>query len=172
MYSSMSIAICIKYPKPVDKYSIMTVMTTKQAKLTNILPEIVANGGTLSQAMRQAGYSESMARNPQKLKKMPVIKNELQRLLKKKGITLDKALQPIADGLQAEKLIAMGKGEDSFIDRIPNHQVRLAASDRALKLLNITKEPTHPTSLKELQTAIQSNVDEVEMTKLVFKKDG
>ena len=105
-----------------------------------------------------------------RLEKSPEVKNELQRLLKKKGITLDKALQPIADGLEAEKLIAMGKGEDSFIDRIPDMPTRLQASDRALKLLNITSGKEPQFNPQDLTDALNNNVDEVELTHAVFKR--
>ena len=142
-------------------------MTTKQKTAVKILAE---NGGNASQAMIAAGYSPQTAKTPSKLTNVPEVQNELQRLLKKKGITLDKALQPIADGLEAEKLIAMGKGEDSFIDRIPDMPTRLQASDRALKLLNITSGKEPQFNPQDLTDALNNNVGEVELVSAVFKR--
>lgn len=143
------------------------VMTNKQQKAIEIM---VGNGGNATQAMLQAGYSPNTANTPSKLTKAPAVQNELQRLLKKKGITLDKALKPIADGLTATKMVVHGKAEDSWVDEIPDHGIRMQASDRALKLMNITKDNPNPTSLEDLTKAIEDNVDEVELQRLVFKK--
>lgn len=143
-------------------------MTTKQKTALDIL---VGNGGNVTQAMLQAGYSPNTANTPSKLTKAPAVQNELQRLLKKKGITLDKALQPIADGLTAIKMVVHGKNsEESWVDEIPDHGIRMQASDRALKLMNITKDKENPHSLEDLTKAIEDNVDEVELQRLVFKK--
>lgn len=143
-------------------------MTTKAQTATTLMLE---NGGNVSKAMRDAGYSESTAKNPQKFKARPEVQNELQRLLKRKGITLDKALQPIADGLTATKMVTHGKDEDSWVDMIPDHTTRLASSDRALKLLNITKDNPQPPNLAELKAAIEDNTDEVSLVAMTFRKD-
>ena len=142
-------------------------MTTKQQR---VVKEILENDGNVSKAMLKAGYAPSTAKNPHLLKKIPEIQDALQSLLKSKGITLDKALQPIADGLEAEKLIAMGKGEDSFIDRIPDMPTRLQASDRALRLLNITSAKEASFNSKELSEALRDNVDEVQLVQATFKR--
>lgn len=145
----------------------MQDMTIKQKKAVAIMVE---NGGVASTAMIKAGYSPNTAKTPSKLTSVPEVQDALQQLLKQKGITLDKALQPIADGLTADKVIIVGKGEDAFADLTPDHTTRMQASDRALKLLNITGKDTQPFDLQDLTDALNNNVDEVELTHAVFKR--
>lgn len=156
---------------------IITPMTTKAKTATAIMLE---NGGNVSKAMREAGYSETTAKNPQKFKARPEVQNELQRLLKKKGITLDKALEPIAKGLEAKTRHRVGEviednGDESnsvhyiYEDR-DNIPLQLQASDRALKLLNIAQDNPSPTSLAGLQQAIEDNVDEVQLVSMTFRQ--
>lgn len=52
--------------------------TTKQARL---IPKVLENGGNVSKAMREVGYSEAMAKNPQKVTKSKGYQNLLQKYL-------------------------------------------------------------------------------------------
>lgn len=144
-------------------------MTIKQKKA---IQNVVANGGNVTQAMLEAGYSPNTANTPSKLTSSPEVATELERLLFSKGINLDKALQPIADALTATTVHIVGNGEEAMAEVVIDHKTRLAASDRALKLLHIVKPDKEPDNLKELHDAIKDGMDEVELTRAVFRKDA
>ena len=102
-----------------------------------------------------------------RLANKPEVQSALQKALSKHSITIDRALQPITDALEATK-------QNNFTGEITiDHAVRLAASDRALKLLNtISKQPETPATIdnKELLQAIQDgNIQELQ--RIVFKQD-
>lgn len=144
-------------------------MTLKQQKLVH---NIIENNGNVSKSMLQAGYSKTSAHNPHLFTKSKKIQTELQKMLQKQGITLKKALKPIADGLEAEKQIVHGKDEDSFVDIVPDHPTRLKASSMALDLLGVkhkdmSVQPTFKSP--ELDKAITQG-DEIELQRIVFNK--
>lgn len=100
------------------------------------------------------------------------VQDALQASLIKRGITIDKALKPIADALDASD--PMYDKQGNYIDDRVNHAVRLQASDRARELLGIGKDQianTDPTSLtpEELEQ-LASESDEIELTRLVFRR--
>src|SRR3990167_8875334 len=68
-----------------------------------------------------------------RLKKAEV-QTELKKELNRQGITLKKALKPIADGLEATKY-AQEEG-DFYNTKLPEHTTRLHASRMALDLLD------------------------------------
>lgn len=71
-------------------------------RLRHAIYNVVANGGkplSLAQAMRNAGYSESYARNPQKIKQTKLWEQETEDLFDKE--TLCKSLKSL---LEARKL--------------------------------------------------------------------
>lgn len=64
------------------------------------------------------------------------IQEEIAKAFERKGITIDKAVQPIADGLEATKTIVMGKeSNESFVDIVPDHPTRLKAAGMAFNLM-------------------------------------
>lgn len=139
--------------------------TQKQQKA---IEAVITNGGNMSKAMIQAGYSKAASKNPQKLTNNPVVQTELQRIMQEMGITKEMALQPLKDALIAEK-------QDFHTGAwMPDHTIRLAASDRLLKLQQIAEAkdtpPTPPADAKTLLDAIQNgNVSELQ--RVVFKDE-
>jgi hypothetical protein len=65
------------------------------------------------------------------------VKDALDKALKKHNITIDRILKPIDEALDAKNDIYSKDG--TYIDSQPNHGVRLAASDRASKLMGLDK---------------------------------
>jgi hypothetical protein len=104
--------------------------TLKQRKA---ISNLVANGGNVAQAMRAAGYSEAMARNPQKLTESEYV----QTLMQEVGLTDKDAFQQLKDGLQANKTVVMGKDDDSFVDIQPDHATRHKYLETHLRLRGI-----------------------------------
>ena len=146
-------------------------MTVKQKKL---IPKLIANGGTVTgQDLLDAGYSKSIAHNPHKVIKSKTIQTELQKVLRKEKITLKRAIKPISEGLDAEKLIVMGSKDDSFIDRIPDHSTRLKASSMALDLLGVKNKPDNdpePINTDDIKRAIKKG-DIKELQRVIFKEN-
>lgn len=70
-----------------------------------------------------------------KLSKDVTIQQAVAEALARKGITIDNAIQPIADGLTAEKTVIIGGGDDAFTNQVPDHAIRLKASGMALDLM-------------------------------------
>jgi phage terminase small subunit len=158
-------------------------MTTKQKRA---MVNMVENGGNASRAMIDAGYSPATAKNPSKLTTSKGYK-ALQKELGVEGISLKKALAPIAKALNAKTKIKVGEvvtpnGDDSssveymyeYEDNIP---LQLQGSDRAIKLLGIDKVVADATEeevndIQALTEAINNNVDEIELQRIVFKQKG
>lgn len=66
----------------------------------------------------------------------PTVKEAIDAALEKADITIEKAIKPIADGLQATRTIGAGDGE---VYETVDHAIRLKASGMALKLLGAEK---------------------------------
>lgn len=148
-------------------------MTTKQLIAVK---EMAVNGGNAAKAMRKAGYSESMAKNPHKMTHSKPVRTELERLLKQQGITLKKALKPIGEALQASKVISAVNSGDAngattdFID-VPDYATRLKAADMSLKLLGIKGQVNSESAMSQnTYEQIPKNLDEVELSRAVFRK--
>jgi hypothetical protein len=95
------------------------------------------------------------------------IQHDLSIELERADINVQRPLKRIREALDADKIDF--KTGEVFAD----HSTRLKASAMALDLLGVknakTSEP-NPTQNKELLDAINNNVDEVELQKLVFRK--
>ena len=93
----------------------MSSYTGKQnIRAKNTLQKMVANGGkrrSQAQAMREAGYSESYARNPQKIKKTNAWKVIMQELLPDEELAAK--LRTIIDTREIKKM----KFYPSFTDK-------------------------------------------------------
>lgn len=98
-------------------------MATK--KQLQAIDNLVENGGNVSKAMRDAGYSEMTAKTPQKLTESKAF-NELMS----EAITDAKLIKVIDDGLTANKTFT----EDGEIIDVPDHAVRHKFLETALKV--------------------------------------
>jgi hypothetical protein len=146
-----------------------------------MVAELVASTGKVlsSKQLRDIGYTKGSSRNPKQVVRQKRVQSELQKQLKKQGITYKAAIEPIPDALKATKTIVIGKGEYQIVDQIPDHAVRLGASDRALKLLelanlesltpskaNSTASGDNPTKIADAITS--GNIEELQ--RIIFKK--
>jgi len=109
--------------------------TLKQKKAA----QFIANGDSVSKAMKKAGYTEASAKNPQYLTKS----QSFLEIMEKYGITDDKLSTVLNEGLTATKAVVMGKeSTESFVDVQPDFAIRHKYLETALKLKGHTKEST------------------------------
>lgn len=134
-------------------------MTIKQTKA---IAKLVENGGNVSKAMREAGYSEAMAKNPQKLMRSKAVQNELAPLLKKHDINLDTYLTVIAEARNATKVVTSHTEPDY---EVPDHAIRLSANKQAREFLDLGDKQgkANPEWIK----ALEDNYDEVQLVRLM-----
>lgn len=107
----------------------------------------ILKGKSQTQSYKDSYDTNSTYRTAQveasKLANRPQIREVLEPLLKKHNITLDRALKPISEALDAVETKYDKDG--NFIEQTPNHHVRLQASDRTLKLLGVNNEQSGAT---------------------------
>ena len=96
----------------------------------------------------------------------------LVKAMRQHGLTATKVIKPIAEALEANKVVIVGSGDDAFADVHPDYQLRLKASAMAIELLK--KAPSIPkddeSNTQALHKALK-NMDEVELQRAVFRKD-
>lgn len=134
-------------------------MTLKQAKA---IEKMVENGGNVSKAMRDAGYSEAMSKNPQKLMRSKAVRNELGPLLKKHDLNLDKYLSVISEAQRAVKVVTSNTEPDH---EVPDHAIRLSANKQAREFLDLGEDRKKTTP--EWTKALEDNYDEVQLVRLM-----
>lgn len=111
-------------------------LTPKEKKM---IQGIVA-GKSQERAAIDAGYAESTARGKAyAVLQRPLVRSALTEAFERMGVTYEKILKPVADGLNAEKIIAQRKietldGSTTETITVPDHAIRLAAHDRAIAL--------------------------------------
>ncbi len=94
-----------------------------------IAKEIVENGGTMASAMRKAGYSDAMIKNPQKVTRSKGFKEILENM----GLD-DKALaKTLKEGLNATKVIVRNNKNPSS-NKIPDYAIRHRYLETALEI--------------------------------------
>ena len=111
-------------------------LTVKEAKLV----KGIVQGKPKYIAATEAGYSPKSARSiaTETLKK-PNIQEALQAELARQGITLEKIVKPIKDGLEAEKVHIVGSGDQAMAEITPDHATRLKSSQMAQTILGANK---------------------------------
>lgn len=108
--------------------------TIKQQKA---LAKIVENGGNVSKAMRDVGYSVNTAKTPQKLTESKAFIEYME----KAGVTDEKLTTVIKEGLDARKAVVMGKdSQESFVDVQPDYAVRHKYLETALRVKGIGQD--------------------------------
>lgn len=96
-------------------------------------------GMTDYQAAIKAGYSPNTALAAKQNIENPVVKEEIGRLMEKKGLTDDKILDHLIEGLNAVRI----HGTDSNFIEVNDYAVRAKYLDIAIKLKKlISTEPT------------------------------
>jgi hypothetical protein len=110
-------------------------LTTKQAKFV----KAKAEGKTGVQAAKEAygvtDYNTAAVVASENLKK-PNIQEALQTEFAKQGITLEKIVKPIADALDATKIVTSPTEPDK---EVADHPTRLKASNMATQFLGLNK---------------------------------
>jgi len=108
--------------------------TTKQQ---NALANVVGNGGNVTKAMIDAGYSPNTANTPQKLTQSKAFVQYMEEA----GVTDTKIVQVLREGLDASKAVVMGKeSSDSFVDVQPDFQTRHKYLETALRVKGIGQD--------------------------------
>lgn len=108
--------------------------TEKQKKA---IAKVLENGGNVSKAMKESDYSDAMAKNPQKLTQSKAF----QQYMQKAGVTDERLVSVIKEGLEANKVIVMGKdSSESFVDIQPDHPTRHKFLETALKIKGIGRD--------------------------------
>ena len=110
-------------------------MASERQKKT--LQKVLENGGNVSKAMRESGYSPAMAKNPQKFTQSQAF----QQYMQDAGVTDEKLVDVLKQGLDATKTIVMGKDSgESFVDIQPDHPTRHKFLETSLRIRGIGKD--------------------------------
>lgn len=95
------------------------------------------NKKSLSKAMSESGYAEASAKNPQLLSSS----SGFIEALKEAGVTEEKLSKVLNEGLEATKVIVMGKeSKESFVDIVPDHPTRHKFLETGLKVHSLIKD--------------------------------
>lgn len=106
----------------------VTRMATTKQKLA--LAKIAENGGNVSKAMREVGYSEISSKTPAKLVKS----KGFQELLAQAGATDEKLMAVLKEGLDAQSTHVTKDGDEVTIEKTPDYATRHKYLDTALKI--------------------------------------
>lgn len=115
---------------------------TLSAKEITLIKALVA-GKTKSEAGMLATGSttpQSGATQAVRMLKSVNVQEALAVEFERQGISLSRAVKPIADALDAEKVHIVGNGEQAMADVVPDHAVRLKASQMALRLMGAEQQ--------------------------------
>lgn len=106
------------------------------------------------------------------------VQAELARILKKNKITLERAVKPIAEALDAERIVVAGRGEFATIEHVVDHGTRLKASAMSLDLLGVKKDAA-PAPVGSgvdaaalLEAMRDKDIDFVKLQQIVFGKNS
>ena len=104
----------------------------------------LAQGLSQIEAVKQAGYADSTAeKKAYQIVQHPQVQNFLTESLEALGVTAQKIMQPIKDGLEACEVVRTEDGK--LLTGHPDHKVRFMAHDRAVALYGLgTKHPVAP----------------------------
>jgi hypothetical protein len=94
----------------------------------------IVEGKSQIRAAKDAGYANSTAeKKASTMLRRPLVQSELTKAMERHGLTMKRIVQPIVAGLTANlSMVVHGVMIESDF---PDHHIRLAASDRAVKLL-------------------------------------
>ncbi len=108
----------------------------------------LARGLSGADALRQVGYAEStIDKKGYQILKRPQVQSFLTETLEQGGVTAQKIMQPIKDGLEACEVVRTKDG--NILTDYPDHKTRFMAHDRAVVLYGLTGKhsdhlPTEP----------------------------
>lgn len=95
-------------------------MTPKQEKVVNGIVENLGSGGTKSKGeiLREAGYSESVADNPEQIFSSPTIKEETKSIVKQLEKERQRAISALAGKIDEAKYRDLNDGIDKLTKNI------------------------------------------------------
>ncbi len=97
----------------------------------------LARGLSGADALRQVGYAEStIDKKGYQIIRRPQVQSFLTETLEAGGVTAQKILQPIIDGLEACEVVRTEGGK--ILTEHPDHKIRFMAHDRAVALYGLT----------------------------------
>lgn len=104
------------------------------------------------------------------------VQAQVAQSLAKHDITIDKAIAPIKEALEATKVVITGSKDDAFAEVIPDHNIRLKAGKEARDLLGInqtrnTQDTQQGMTAEDIQDLGNAS-NEVELQRILFKKDN
>lgn len=108
--------------------------TLKQRQAVKLITE---KHYPISRAMREVGYDDTTAAKPKNLTNSKGFKE----LLAQMGVTDEKLAKVLNEGLEATKVIVMGKdSNEAFVDIQPDHPTRHKFLETGLRLRGYAKE--------------------------------
>lgn len=131
--------------------------TDRQAKAMEILDN--NRGMPVGKAMVQAGYSKASAKNPKNLTKARAV----QSIAKANGVTIEQYMLNIGQAMIADK-------QNQFTgETTPDYAIRLSANKQAREFIDLEDETKgiNPELAKAMK---DSDIDEIELQRLIFKK--
>lgn len=116
-------------------------LSIKEAKLVKAVTE--------GKNQTEAGLAADSDRTPESARvwanqalQKTTVQEAIQAELAKQGITLEKIVKPIADALEANKIVTSPTEPDSVV---PDHSIRLKATGMAAQFMGIGKTADTPT---------------------------
>jgi hypothetical protein len=110
-------------------------MATLRQKVA--VTKIIENHGNVSKAMKEAGYPPTTYANPSNLTNS----KGFRELIDQMGITDEKLIKVLDEGLGATKAVVMGvKSEESFVDVQPDYAIRHKYLETGLKLKGYARD--------------------------------
>lgn len=143
-------------------------MTPKKAKFV----KAKLLGKTNTEAALEAGAKTEVAarkyasRMSQDVTVQNAVHYSIKEVLDELELNLMDAVKPIKEALTATKLMVHGKNsEESWVDEVPDHAIRLTAAKQLRELLPKQDElPPNPLE------AFDPNMDEVELARIYARK--
>ncbi len=117
----------------------------------------LARGLSKAEALRQAGYAEStIDHKSSQIIRRPRIQSFLTEALERMGVTAEKMLKPVVDGLQANVIVKHAESLAAVVTDVPDLTLRMQAHDRIVDLYG--GKP------RELDTKLAPPLSELETT--------
>lgn len=113
----------------------MPKLSPKEAKFAKAY--VATNNKRRAAQMVTGASPEVAAVQANRMLKNVNVQEAIQSEMERQGITLEKIVKPIADGLEAEKVSIVGNGEQAMAEVTPDHGIRLKSSQMAQKLMGI-----------------------------------
>lgn len=153
------------------KRGIYKIKPSEKAKMA--LTEHLVNGKSKADAIRAAGYKESVARKPKDVFRTRGVVTEKAKLLSKYNLTLDKAFSILSSAAEANKVSTDKKTGDFIITDVPDLAIRMKASDRIREIINEDIPQTNGTALAEDNPHLTDSIkkgDEITLQRIIFSK--